>query len=262
MGNLQELFTVYFRDTLGRSNWQQCVERRLNVSLKAIHNRFNFYTSPEGKKILEVGCGGGDMLIEIEKNDFAKEIVGLEPAFQWGKCARIRTHDKHTYVISGVGEKLPFSKNYFDIVFSYQVVEHVQDLEQFLSELVRVCRPGGDIYITGPNYIIPFEYHYQIWLLPWLPKQMSAYILRILGKNPEYLLCCISFVNPFQVWRIFKKFGFHQNINVIQSIFHSPQLISSVKIRKYVNLLNWIHWPSWFFYLFSPTFEMVIKKPL
>lgn len=258
--NIKDLLISYFRDVLGRPDWEKSVDVRMNDGLRAIFNRLKYFLSPAGKKILDVGCGHGDMLHEIEDFGLAKEIVGLEPDSDWGKCARARTDPRLTLVITGVGESMPFDDEYFDIVFCNQVVEHVQYLELFLADLLRVCKTGGKIYLTAPNYIVPFENHYKVWFLPWFPKKMSAWILRSMGRDPAYLLYNISFINPFRISKILERYGIRENTNVIQKVINSPELISSTKIRKIVSLLNWIHFPSSLIYLLSPTFEMVITK--
>jgi len=48
-------------------------------------------------------------------------------------------------------EKLPFSSNVFDRVITTCVFHHVDHPEQSIQELIRVCKPGGEISILLPN---------------------------------------------------------------------------------------------------------------
>jgi SAM-dependent methyltransferase len=48
--------------------------------------------------------------------------------------------------------KLPFLAESFDIVVSCETIEHLPDPLSGLSEMARVCRPGGLLYLTTPNY--------------------------------------------------------------------------------------------------------------
>jgi SAM-dependent methyltransferase len=50
---------------------------------------------------------------------------------------------------------LPFADDTFDIVATYQCIEHVPDPEAALREMARVCRPGGFVCIVGPNLVSP-----------------------------------------------------------------------------------------------------------
>ena len=52
--------------------------------------------------------------------------------------------------VVGVGEELPFIDNTFDCVVSVAVLEHVRDPFRCASEIVRVLRPGGELYCAVP----------------------------------------------------------------------------------------------------------------
>ena len=53
------------------------------------------------------------------------------------------------------GEAIPFADESIDVIISAAVLEHVEDLEQSVSEINRVLKPGGFVYIE-----IPFMQHY------------------------------------------------------------------------------------------------------
>ncbi len=61
------------------------------------------------------------------------------------------------------GEDLPFEDGCFDVVFSHEVIEHVDDDRQAAAEMVRVLAPGGRILIFCPNRLYPFETHGHYW---------------------------------------------------------------------------------------------------
>ncbi|MGA4842219.1 class I SAM-dependent methyltransferase [Streptomyces sp. G45] len=57
------------------------------------------------------------------------------------------------------GYLLPLATGAADVTFSSNVLEHVADPETFLSELVRVTRPGGLIYVAFTNWLSPWGGH-------------------------------------------------------------------------------------------------------
>ena len=61
------------------------------------------------------------------------------------------------------GEKLPFPDDYFDLVLSHEVLEHVQDDQQAINEILRVLKPGGRLILFVPNRGYPFETHGIFW---------------------------------------------------------------------------------------------------
>jgi ubiquinone/menaquinone biosynthesis C-methylase UbiE len=77
---------------------------------------------------------------------------------------------------------MPFADESFDIVHSAAVLEHVGSSEnqaKMIAECLRVARRG--IFITTPNRWFPIEFHTQLPLVHWLPKNACRAALRRLG---------------------------------------------------------------------------------
>jgi ubiquinone/menaquinone biosynthesis C-methylase UbiE len=55
--------------------------------------------------------------------------------------------------------ELPYPDNAFDCVCAFDVVEHVEDHQKAISELFRVCKPGGKIFITVPAFMSLWSNH-------------------------------------------------------------------------------------------------------
>jgi len=88
-----------------------------------------------------------------------EDIVGLDIEFK--RLVEAKTFGQK--VTCGVGEVLPFSPETFDFVLSHEVLEHVQDDRQTLTEICRVLRPGGRLALFCPNRGYPFETHGIYW---------------------------------------------------------------------------------------------------
>jgi ubiquinone/menaquinone biosynthesis C-methylase UbiE len=79
---------------------------------------------------------------------------------------------------------LPFGDGSFDYVHSSAVLEHVGSLgkqRRMIAECARVARKG--IFITTPNRWFPVEFHTQLPLLHWLPKDWFRSVLRSMGHH-------------------------------------------------------------------------------
>ncbi|MGE3609192.1 MAG: class I SAM-dependent methyltransferase [Bacteriovoracaceae bacterium] len=100
-------------------------------------------------KALEVGFGSG------YGTEYASRFFQKVDAVEVDKEAIDYANRK--YQLSNVtfqnydGSRLPFSDNNFDVVYSFQVIEHVPFDKEFLLEAKRVLRPGGKLIITTPN---------------------------------------------------------------------------------------------------------------
>jgi SAM-dependent methyltransferase len=100
-------------------------------------------------RVLEVGSGEGYGAHLLR--DSIAEYCGLEVAESAVAHASQRYDDpKLTFRLYG-GGRFPFEDDSFDVVFSFQVIEHVEDMHAYLDEIRRTCRPGGTVVIVTPN---------------------------------------------------------------------------------------------------------------
>lgn len=108
-------------------------------------------------RLLDNGCGVGTWLDAL--NRFGNHRFGLEVEYDRAG----RALDVAEGVIQGIGERLPFASNQFDLILSNEVLEHVINDRQAVVEMVRIVRPGGRIIIFCPNRWYPVEQHGIYW---------------------------------------------------------------------------------------------------
>jgi SAM-dependent methyltransferase len=147
--------------------WRTGQERRLAM--------INQWIDLSGR-ILDNGCGLGTWLQAF--GDYSQQRFGLEIEFDRAQQALSRAEG----VVLAASEKLPFARNTFDFVFSNEVIEHVDDDQRAVAEMVRVARRGGRILIFCPNRWYPVEQHGIYWrgrykfgnipLINYLPKTL------------------------------------------------------------------------------------------
>jgi len=137
----------------------------------------------DNKIVLDIGCGPRGSL-EWATN--AKRRIGLDPLVNSYRKLGINDHEME-YVHSGA-EKMPFDDGYFDIVTSYNSLDHVDDFKKVALEICRILKPGGE-------FLIVVEIHAQPTIaepvvLPWdfldvFKTSMSIVEDRYLKFNPE-----------------------------------------------------------------------------
>ncbi|HLI09784.1 MAG TPA: bifunctional 2-polyprenyl-6-hydroxyphenol methylase/3-demethylubiquinol 3-O-methyltransferase UbiG [Ktedonobacteraceae bacterium] len=106
---------------------------------------------PRGWGTLDVGCGGGLLAEEFAR--LGCKVTGIDPSEH--SLATARAHAQQSGLdinyLSGMGEHLPFADASFAIVYCCDVLEHVSDLEQVISEIARVLKPGGIFFYDTIN---------------------------------------------------------------------------------------------------------------
>jgi ubiquinone/menaquinone biosynthesis C-methylase UbiE len=101
--------------------------------------------------ILDLGCGRGSGTLMI-RNSYDKKVrvFGVDIDKKNIDLAN-KLYGRDCKFILAKGEDLPFKNNFFDIVCSGEVLEHVINLNKTLSEVNRVLKRGGSFIITFPN---------------------------------------------------------------------------------------------------------------
>ena len=110
----------------------------------------------QGGRLLEVGCGTG-LILERLKGDF-DEVVGID--LSEGMLAKARA--RGLTVQQGRAEALPFDDEQFDMICSFKVLAHVQQMRNAAMEMVRVLKPGGIIVAEFYN---PRSVRGLIWMV-------------------------------------------------------------------------------------------------
>jgi SAM-dependent methyltransferase len=108
---------------------------------------------PGGARILDAGCGSGRTLEELREYG---EVSGIELNPEAAEIARGRGECD---VRVGRLEELPWEAGTFDLITCLDVIEHTPDDRLTLSELRRVCKPGGWLLVTVPAYQVLWSVH-------------------------------------------------------------------------------------------------------
>jgi len=113
------------------------------------------------KIVLDFGCGEGYGTKMLASE--AKHIIAIDISSETIKAAKEKYQSENItfQLIEPVGDSpLPFADDSFDVVLSFQVIEHIIDDRLYLSEIKRVLRPGGTFLVATPNAesrLLPFQ---------------------------------------------------------------------------------------------------------
>lgn len=102
-----------------------------------------------GSDVLDIGCNTGYGTMAFV--DVARRVVGVDVSAKAIEVARSTAVDGRPEFEVIDGLTLPFPDDSFDLVVSFQVIEHIEDPVPYLREIKRVARPGATILFTTPN---------------------------------------------------------------------------------------------------------------
>lgn len=126
------------------------------------------YHDYSGKKVLEIGCGMGCMIMNWAQHGANVTAVDLNPvAIEYTK-KRFSTYNLNGDIQEADAENLPFSDNTFDYIYSWGVLHHTPGTEKAINEIYRVLKPGGSCGVM--------LYHRNSFLYRFLIQWMQGYI--------------------------------------------------------------------------------------
>lgn len=104
------------------------------------------------KKVLDFGCGSGYGTHFVSSE--CQHITGIDisaGAIEYARQNYSNENLEYLKINNIESEPLPFKDNEFDVVISFQVMEHICQVDKYLSEIRRVLRGGGTLIIATPD---------------------------------------------------------------------------------------------------------------
>jgi 2-polyprenyl-3-methyl-5-hydroxy-6-metoxy-1,4-benzoquinol methylase len=107
---------------------------------------------------LDVGCGNG-FITELVARGF-DEVVGIDVEETRLEDFRAHASGKSNFqILLMSAARIEFPGEFFPFITSFEVLEHVPDLDASAREIVRVCERGGIIVVSVPQVWFPLENH-------------------------------------------------------------------------------------------------------
>ena len=103
---------------------------------------------PAGYRVLEVGCGNGNVLRYLEQVCAKGTVVGMDPFREGLEMARQRAS---CFLVQGDAGLFPFKGN-FHLIGMFDVLEHLRDDRTVLAKLFPMLAPRGALLITVPAH--------------------------------------------------------------------------------------------------------------
>lgn len=121
-------------------HWWYTVRRQI------VQNLISTYSTNQKIKLLDIGCGTGELLRELSP---LGEVFGIDNSPQAIAFCKERGL---TNIFIANGTDIPFPDNTFDMVLCLDVLEHIENDVGTIKEIKRVGKPGGTIIIFVPTF--------------------------------------------------------------------------------------------------------------
>ena len=171
-------------------------------------------------KILDFGCGNGRFVRAMQEKGLNAYGCDIAPKFRGDLFLERQGVNENTNNIFyyHLGEKLPFGDETFQSVFSYQVFEHIKDLEFSAKELARVTKSGGVVY---SEFAASYPYVDCHTGLPFIYLMQKSHF-SVLNKIYCALVVKLGYVKREDIpkmWRFSRKYLFFRPYASMDKIF-------------------------------------------
>ena len=170
-----------------------------------------------GKKVLDLGCGTGNVASQL-RNTINADVIGVDASFPMLKVAR----DKSLEVICADidNRQLPFHDGSFDTIIGAYVIHQIKNLTLMLSECYRVLRDGVLVLLTSSHKQIENQH-------PIIKNFFPSYVDIDKGRFPDI----------HQIDHLLQSLGFkdikHEEV-IVENIPIDNEYLQKVK-SKYVS---------------------------
>lgn len=203
------------------------------------------------KKLLEIGSGYGTFVAFCNKNKIC-EAHGIEPgqdayADAYGISREVLASYGVTdeMIRNSYGESIPHADNTFDLIWSTNVLEHVDDPEKVLGEAFRVLKPGGTAILVVPNYGSFWEGHYGVLFPAHCPKWLFKIIVRLIGRDPAFV-DTLQFVTYGKMKKWMSSFSSRMELvttgqEIWEERLRTQNFSEWAELAKLKSIIRWIH---------------------
>lgn len=161
------------------------------------------------KKLIDVGCGNGQNLVQIRANGFSGELFGVDIAEGILKIAQKSNRAKKTGIHFSVGDALAleFPDNVFDYAILKHVLQNVRQPLQAIREVARILKPRGKMVIA-------------------VNGKKTRLILRNMRPQIARILNLKSFPDSD------KHFNLEKVQPLVRKVFHNLQVVKFVSVVR------------------------------
>ncbi|PIS42870.1 MAG: hypothetical protein COT24_01160 [Candidatus Kerfeldbacteria bacterium CG08_land_8_20_14_0_20_40_16] len=121
----------------------------------------------ENKNVLEIGCGTGIILNEVNKFTLSARGIDLSP----GMLEKAK--EKNLNVQMANATKIPFPDNSFDLVYSFKVLAHIPEVNKVIEEAARVVKNDGVLILEFYN--------------PYSLKKLTNWVYNLVKRRGVYI---------------------------------------------------------------------------
>lgn len=189
----------------------------------------------QGKKVLDIACGEGYGSYVMAKNWGAEEVHGVDVSQTAIDKARGNFQSRNLFfdTLNAEGEVKHFEEDYFDVVVSFETIEHLNNPTQFLQNIHKWVKKDGIIIISCPN-----DYWYYKEEGQGNPFHLKKYTLQ------EFIVLCEEVLGSASKYLYGLPVSGFANVGADHAVIDKHMKSNAETITKFADGLNSIMVPT------------------
>lgn len=180
--------------------WKQCALDAVKRG-HLVREIVSKFTSVDGVRVLDVGCGEGGISIAFSKEG-KTEVYAFDRDHECVRRSKVRAKEEKVTIdfLIADGLNLPFKSGAFDIIICNDVIEHVPKPQRLAKEVHRNLNDRGFLYLSAPNgislYSLIRDPHFNLFGVSLMPYRIGRYYVERIRKTSE----AYNVYGPFSYW--------------------------------------------------------------
>ena len=198
---------------------------KTDYPLKLAEHLIQRFEIKPNDKLLDVGCGRGEMLNAF--SEFGIDCYGVDGAFSAAK-----TNTK-IELLDISKETFTYEDNFFDVIFLKSVIEHILDPSFMLSEIHRILKPDGMFIVLTPDWHRSMRVFYEdpTHIHPYLPQSLKDLLLLSGFRDVKTEL----FYHHPLIW----KYSFYRCLSFLLQCFLSVKITRKLTEITKIKFIRW-----------------------
>ncbi len=202
----------FFEYYANASRCQATLDRFTSVRNKILRRIAESAQAPRSLEVVDIGCGAGSQCFLWA--EMGHHVHGLDVNQPLVQLARERSHEAGHVVDFRVGSctQLPWPDKSMDVCLMLELLEHVREWKECISECIRVLKPGGVLFITTSNKLCPIQCEFNLPLYSWYPAILKRHFERLASTTKPELANFAKYpaVNWFSFYQLRSFLSPHQ----------------------------------------------------
>ncbi len=168
--------------------------------------------SDESLDVADIGCAAGTQSMIWAKDGHRVQGIDINETLVEIAAERAREEGLAIEYLLGSAEDLPWPDSSFDVCLVPELLEHVPNWWGCLSELARILKPGGVLFLSTNNVLCPKQQEFDLPLYSWYPAPLKRHYEKLsVTTRPELVnhaqYPAVNWFSFYSLRRAFARLG-------------------------------------------------------